>query len=318
MLINTSPLSLASEEFIPLNEAPTESENKVAGEPQSHDEGVTGSQSERKSDNEPEAGLKLPNEDAPGPAVAEIDKVTVVNKKLGHAELDQPIAAIAPPKEYDSNAGGTEKPPVLSTIGVEVKKETPLESVDVPATPANESTVASESDLKPGADDERIINSSSSPASSDQPAESQSLEKAADGGVSATLKSDAPQIPETSTPAPSKEEEPIPSFMEWTQLQHQKLQETNLAHGGPGSGGQIPGQNGHQKGTHNGNSQHNKSTHTTTPVVGTKSRKEKESTAKNFASPDCGAKVIQSNPESQNANGVLSSSHDEYMLNKLV
>ena len=37
---------------------------------------------------------------------------------------------------------------------------------------------------------------------------------------------------------------------------------------------------------------------------------------KNFASPDCGAKIVGSNPESQGANNVISSTIDEYFLNK--
>lgn len=37
--------------------------------------------------------------------------------------------------------------------------------------------------------------------------------------------------------------------------------------------------------------------------------------AKNYASPDCGAKIIASNPEAQSTSSVLSTSKDEYMLN---
>ncbi|ODM89633.1 SUN domain-containing ossification factor [Orchesella cincta] len=113
--------------------------------------------------------------------------------------------------------------------------------------------------------------------------------------------------------APQKEEEPIPSFMEWTQLQQKKMQELISAQGAAAAAGQLAGQNGH-KPHYSSNSQQNKSSMTESQVAAAKSRKEDN--AKNFASPDCGAKVIQSNPESQNANGVLSSSHDEYMLNK--
>lgn len=36
---------------------------------------------------------------------------------------------------------------------------------------------------------------------------------------------------------------------------------------------------------------------------------------KNYASPDCGAKIIASNPEAQSTSSVLSTSRDEYMLN---
>lgn len=70
--------------------------------------------------------------------------------------------------------------------------------------------------------------------------------------------------------------------------------------GGGGQGSHHQAQNGHgQNGGKNGS---------VTSATGVD--------AKNFASPDCGAKVVQSNAESQNPSGVLSSSHDEYMLNK--
>ena len=36
---------------------------------------------------------------------------------------------------------------------------------------------------------------------------------------------------------------------------------------------------------------------------------------KNYASPDCGAKVVAANPEAVSAGAVLSSSRDEYLLN---
>ena len=37
---------------------------------------------------------------------------------------------------------------------------------------------------------------------------------------------------------------------------------------------------------------------------------------KNFATPDCSAKIIAANPESQGASNVISHSKDEYFLNK--
>ncbi len=140
--------------------------------------------------------------------------------------------------------------------------------------------------------------------------------------TSDSLESEIPSIPTKAEPpassasvvpsATQKEDEPIPSFMEWAQIQQQKLHDSNQANGITGSG-QANGQNGHRT-PNSGSSQQNKSSLTGHQAAEVKSRKE--SNAKNFASPDCGAKVIQSNPESQNANGVLSSSHDEYMLNK--
>lgn len=69
----------------------------------------------------------------------------------------------------------------------------------------------------------------------------------------------------------------------------------NGGQGQNGANGQIGGRNG-----------------STASPVSSKSKID----AKNFASPDCGAKVVQSNAEAQNPSGVLSSSHDEYMLNK--
>lgn len=37
--------------------------------------------------------------------------------------------------------------------------------------------------------------------------------------------------------------------------------------------------------------------------------------SKNYASPDCGAKVVGANPEAVSASSVLSPSRDEYLLN---
>ena len=74
--------------------------------------------------------------------------------------------------------------------------------------------------------------------------------------------------------------EEIPSFSEWTKLQLLKKQEAALLQ-----------PNG---------------------IV----RENKKEDGKNFASPDCGAKILLANPEAQNPSGLLSSSHDEYMLNR--
>lgn len=38
--------------------------------------------------------------------------------------------------------------------------------------------------------------------------------------------------------------------------------------------------------------------------------------SKNYASPDCGAKIVAANPEAEYPNGVLSNSKDEYLINK--
>jgi len=105
------------------------------------------------------------------------------------------------------------------------------------------------------------------------------------------------------------DEDPIPSYMEWAQKKQQELVtsggqiggQLNGPHGGNGAGGN------HNSQAASSQNQSNRST----PVPATVTMN-----AKNFASPDCGAKVIESNPGTQNPSGVLSSSHDEYMLNK--
>ncbi|KAK3927086.1 SUN domain-containing ossification factor [Frankliniella fusca] len=38
--------------------------------------------------------------------------------------------------------------------------------------------------------------------------------------------------------------------------------------------------------------------------------------SKNYASPDCGAKIVATNPEAENPSGVLANSKDEYLINK--
>ncbi|XP_054283481.1 SUN domain-containing ossification factor [Macrosteles quadrilineatus] len=81
------------------------------------------------------------------------------------------------------------------------------------------------------------------------------------------------------TPPP---QEDIPSFSEWAQKQlaeAEKKKGENATGGGGGGGG------------------------------------VKVRHSKNYASPDCGAKVVGSNPEAVSAGAVLSSSRDEYLLN---
>lgn len=75
----------------------------------------------------------------------------------------------------------------------------------------------------------------------------------------------------------NKSEDSIPSFSEWTKLQLAQRKES---------------------------------------IINNIKNKTSLSEGKNFASPDCGAKIMNSNPESQNPSGVISSSHDEYMLNR--
>ena len=37
--------------------------------------------------------------------------------------------------------------------------------------------------------------------------------------------------------------------------------------------------------------------------------------SKNYASPDCGAKIVAANPEARSARNILVATRDEYMLN---
>jgi hypothetical protein len=85
------------------------------------------------------------------------------------------------------------------------------------------------------------------------------------------------QEEESSGESINKSEDSIPSFSEWTQLQLSQRKEA---------------------------------------IINNIKNKTSLQEGKNFASPDCGAKVVNSNPEAQNPSGVISSSHDEYMLNR--
>lgn len=86
---------------------------------------------------------------------------------------------------------------------------------------------------------------------------------------------------------PVKEEhEDIPSFSEWTQKQLEEAEKKK------------------EKGNTSSNSQQ-----TQKPGSNLKLR------SKNYASPDCGAKIVASNPEAVSAGSVLSPSRDEYKLN---
>lgn len=86
-------------------------------------------------------------------------------------------------------------------------------------------------------------------------------------------------------PAPEIPQEEIPSFSEWTQKQLEEAEKKkgqNKTAGSASSRGPTP----------------------------SKVR------SKNYASPDCGAKIVAANPEAENPNGVLASSKDEYLINK--
>ncbi|XP_076645647.1 SUN domain-containing ossification factor-like isoform X2 [Halictus rubicundus] len=81
--------------------------------------------------------------------------------------------------------------------------------------------------------------------------------------------------------------EDIPSFNEWTQ---KRLEEAE------------------KKKTHSNASVQNSGT----PARSTSGMKVR---SKNYASPDCGAKIVATNPEARSARSVLASTRDEYMLN---
>ncbi|XP_048509350.1 SUN domain-containing ossification factor isoform X2 [Athalia rosae] len=82
--------------------------------------------------------------------------------------------------------------------------------------------------------------------------------------------------------------EDIPSFSEWAQ---KRLEEAEKKKTHPNASAQNPGGPGGR---------------------GTGSTKVR---SKNYASPDCGSKIVAANPEAGSASSVLSSLRDEYMLN---
>ncbi|XP_029038386.2 SUN domain-containing ossification factor isoform X1 [Osmia bicornis bicornis] len=81
--------------------------------------------------------------------------------------------------------------------------------------------------------------------------------------------------------------EDIPSFSEWTQ---KRLEEAEKKKTHPNASVQNAG----------------------TPTRGVGGMKVR---SKNYASPDCGAKIVAANPEARSARSVLVSTRDEYMLN---
>ncbi|EFN81966.1 SUN domain-containing ossification factor isoform X2 [Harpegnathos saltator] len=86
---------------------------------------------------------------------------------------------------------------------------------------------------------------------------------------------------------PTDPHEDIPSFSEWAQ---KRLEEAEKKKTHPNASVQTPGGPGRG-------------------VSGMKVR------SKNYASPDCGAKIVAVNPEARGAKNVLVSTRDEYMLN---
>lgn len=131
---------------------------------------------------------------------------------------------------------------------------------------------------------------------------------------SKALENESSDVPEI--PLLKGEEEPIPSFLEWTHQQQQKQESTNQNNGGKGARGQYENYQQPKKDAKTVVATNDSGTPIPKAPVKQKEDKVVETASKNFASPDCGAKVIQTNAEAQNPSGVLSSSHDEYMLNK--
>ncbi|XP_063984502.1 SUN domain-containing ossification factor isoform X2 [Diachasmimorpha longicaudata] len=85
----------------------------------------------------------------------------------------------------------------------------------------------------------------------------------------------------------SETHEDIPSFSEWTQ---KRLEEAEKKKTHPNASIQTPGSPGKNIGN-------------------------MKVRSKNYASPDCGAKVVAANPEARSARSILVSTRDEYMLN---
>ncbi|KAL9926424.1 uncharacterized protein ACN2A1_000006 isoform 2-T2 [Glossina fuscipes fuscipes] len=90
----------------------------------------------------------------------------------------------------------------------------------------------------------------------------------------------------------SSEEIPIPVFSEWTQKQMEAAEKQALE----------------QEQTFNNSAQRKNNTSNNGKIPLMKIR------SKNYASPDCGAKIISSNADASSTGAVLSSSKDEYML----
>ncbi|CAK9815705.1 SUN domain-containing ossification factor [Anthophora plagiata] len=86
----------------------------------------------------------------------------------------------------------------------------------------------------------------------------------------------------------SNSHEDIPSFSEWTQKRLEEAEKKKVTH--PNASVQNSGA-------------------PTRGIGGIKVR------SKNYASPDCGAKIVAANPEAHSAKNILVSTRDEYMLN---
>lgn len=319
MLINTGPLSLASEEFIPVASEVVPNLDNVPSSTSSPEvvDARAGSQNDKKSDsvnydekevnvkngkvgNAPDTILPVSSKES-DKLLNSKDSLSMTEKQTAQSQIPTPGVDAASEEKKNHGADAAEN--VVSLDKNDHVSGIPKDSsdeVDLSKSPIDRNNSETDSVNFATLSNDSVQNETSDRLESEIPS------------IPTKVEPPAPSASVVPPSATQKEDEPIPSFMEWAQIQQQKLHESNQANGITGSG-QANGQNGHRT-PNSGNSQQNKSSLTEHQAAEVKSRKE--SNAKNFASPDCGAKVIQSNPESQNANGVLSSSHDEYMLNK--
>ncbi|XP_039280638.1 uncharacterized protein LOC111045445 isoform X2 [Nilaparvata lugens] len=126
---------------------------------------------------------------------------------------------------------------------------------------------------------------------------SESQQGAANNETGADLGAGAGADSGAGTGAEGSSHEEIPSFSEWAQKQlaeaeKKKSENKTTRGGGAGSGGVAGGGSG-----------------------GGGAVKRLRPLKKNYASPECGAKVVATNPEASSVWAVLSSSRDEYLLN---
>ena len=100
------------------------------------------------------------------------------------------------------------------------------------------------------------------------------------------------------------DEKPIPvnpSFKEWTLIQEQKNRQEE----------ERRKEEEREKRKQIEQQSHSGASNSSKPISSIRMKK-------NFASPDCGAKVVDSNAESQGSGNIISMSKDEYMLNKCI
>jgi hypothetical protein len=109
-----------------------------------------------------------------------------------------------------------------------------------------------------------------------------------------TSNNDDDKIGKSSSDNSIQENLTIPVFSEWTQQQQMQEQKKLV---------ELTGNN---------STEANKDTKNETILLA--KHQTVKMRQKNYASPDCGAKILSSNPEAQSASSVLSDKKDEYML----